>query len=178
MLVLTDCASGPRAALAAPIGWEPNMNAGLRDLGEGHYASAQYYFTASLEIARGTPAKPVWLAYSSWHLGDLYYEHPELGTLRAAEALIDESHAAFAEAYGSQHPVVIPLLLRLSQIHAAPDFPGAPPSHAAIRIRPESGRKSFRYPPSLSKRFLIPRAAGRLHKKPRRGPNAGQSQAF
>ena len=95
------------------------MDAGLRDQGEGQFERARTHFTAALEIARGTPSKPVWLAYSTWHLGDLYYEYAELGTPREVEALLDESYAAFATVYGPQHPVVIPVLLRLSQLHAA-----------------------------------------------------------
>ena len=83
------------------------------------------HYELALEAALEEPGNPNHLAYATWHLGDACFQFPEDCETGDAERKTEISLALFGEHYGPEHPVVIPILLRLSVIKAEIGDPDA-----------------------------------------------------
>lgn len=70
------------------------------------------------ERARAAAHDPRESAYANWHLGDACYRYDGLCGPDEAESTTRVSLALFGDLYGPEHPVVIPILLRLSVLAA------------------------------------------------------------
>ena len=62
--------------------------------------------------------RPDRVAYTRWHQGDMCFKRPSWCPPGEAERATDEAYEIFAVEYGPDHPVVIPVLLRLSEIQS------------------------------------------------------------
>ncbi len=107
------CASG------SPHGgsvWDRQMRLGVESVNRGDPRAGVAHYEQALEAAREEPGKPNHLAYANWHLGDACFRYPESCASGEAERKTQISLALFGGQYGPEHPVVIPILLRLSDI--------------------------------------------------------------
>ena len=113
------CASG------SPHGgsvWDRQMRLGVESVDRGDPRAGVAHYEQALEAAREEPGKPNHLAYANWHLGDACFRYPESCASGEAEQKTQISLALFADLYGPEHPVVIPILLRLSDINTQRAF--------------------------------------------------------
>jgi hypothetical protein len=118
-------------------------------------------FRTALEAARDDARSPNELAYAAWHLGDLCFEHPPLCGQGEAEASTLEALRTFEARYGPEHPVVIPVLLRLAEIREGQGDPAA-----ASELREKADRITDRsFPDShfMRARMGTHRPAADLH---------------
>ena len=98
--------------------WQEQMRAGAELDSSGKPAEALAHYRRALELARQEPHDPVRLAHAAWYVGDVCFENPGLCDRSEAERRVGQSFAIFAALYGPEHPVVIPILLRRSEIAA------------------------------------------------------------
>ena len=114
-LVLAACATG-----GAPGGvensWEGQMRAGGEAFRSSRFAEAADHYHQALAISARQPHQPSRIAYSAWHLGDACFAAPGECPPGTARQRTEESLQIFAALYGPEHPVVIPILLRLADI--------------------------------------------------------------
>jgi hypothetical protein len=122
LLCLTACVSEPEStSLSRDRRWEGQMHEALAAEQAGDVDRARDHFEAAFEIVRTDESpKMLELAYTCWHLGDLYFREPQLirmeGSARS-ERLLEMSLASFQQYYGPEHPVVIPVLLTLGAVY-------------------------------------------------------------
>ena len=116
VLVAAACASGRHSELGGST-WQDEMRAGVESSEEGDEAAAAAAFGRAVGLARLDPLHSDELAYASWHLGDVCFHSPDLCPAGEAERETQISYDLFAAHYGPEHPVVIPILLRLSALH-------------------------------------------------------------
>lgn len=109
------CASAP---LGAVNEWERQMRLAVDSLDQGDARAGVEHYQRAVEAALEEPGDPTQLAYASWHLGDACFRYPDSCAAGEAERKTRISLALFGEQYGPEHPVVIPILLRLSAIEA------------------------------------------------------------
>lgn len=108
------------------------MRAGAEAEGAGRPEDALACYRRALEIALRQSQQPIWLAHTAWYLGDLCFENEDLCASEEAALRTREALAVFAALFGPEHPVVIPVLLRLSEIDARD---GRPARAAALLER-------------------------------------------
>jgi hypothetical protein len=118
------CASDS-APGAANGSWEGQMRSGVDAANSGQPALAIASFERAVELARRDPRRPNRIAYAAWHLGDVCFRQPDLCPTGQAERSTRESLAVFMATYGPEHPVVIPVLLRLAALRDADADPQA-----------------------------------------------------
>lgn len=94
------------------------MRLAVESVNQGDPQAGVSHYELALEAAREEPGNPNHLAYANWHLGDACFRYPESCATGDAERKTQISLALFGEHYGPEHPVVIPILLRLSAIKA------------------------------------------------------------
>jgi hypothetical protein len=111
------CASGT-AHRAIDTSWEYQMRAGAEAAREGRPEEALAFYRQALSLVSEGGHQPVRMAHSAWYVGDVCFEHPDLCEPGEARQQVSRSFALFAALYGPEHPVVIPILLRLSAIDA------------------------------------------------------------
>ena len=113
------------------------MQRGAQAVEAGDAAAGAQQFRVALEIAREDPSGSGVneLAYSAWHLGDLCFKRPGVCEPGEAELRTAESLDLFGDLYGPEHPVVIPVLLRMADIRA-----GEGDEADAARLREKADR--------------------------------------
>lgn len=117
LVTFAGCASEPpRRTLDSS--WEHQMRAGAEAEGAGLHAEALTDYRRAMEIALQESHQPIRLAHTAWYLGDLCFENQDLCEPGEAALRTRESLAVFGALFGPEHPVVIPILLRLSEISA------------------------------------------------------------
>jgi hypothetical protein len=84
---------------------------------QGDRAEARAAFERARELA--FRERPDRIAYTRWHYGDMCFKRPDWCAPGEAERATEQAYEIFAVEYGPEHPVVIPVLLRLSEIRAA-----------------------------------------------------------
>lgn len=94
------------------------MRAGSEEARAGSMAEAAESYRRALALALDQPQQPSRIAYAAWHLGDVCFHSPEACPPGAARQRTEVSYEIFGALYGPEHPVVIPILLRLAEIHA------------------------------------------------------------
>ena len=94
------------------------MRVGIESNQVGDGAAAVEAFGRAVELAGLDPSRPDELAYATWHLGDACFHSPGLCPAGESERETQASYDLFADRYGPEHPVVIPILLRLAALHA------------------------------------------------------------
>jgi hypothetical protein len=92
------------------------MQLAVEAANDGDRRAAMAAFERSLDLARRE--RPDRRAYTRWHQGDTCFKRPRWCPSGEAERATEEAYDIFAIEYGPEHPVVIPVLLRLSEIHA------------------------------------------------------------
>jgi hypothetical protein len=107
--------SVPRATSST---WEFQMQSGVEAVARDEPAVAVEHFGRAIELARQRPRRGNQLANATWHLADVCFRHP--GSCQPGGAWRETlaAYEIFAAHYGPEHPVVIPVLLRLSEIRA------------------------------------------------------------
>ncbi len=94
------------------------MRSGAEQVHGGSMAEAAGSYRRALELAVQQPHQPSRIAYSAWHLGDVCFQSPDVCPPGAARQRTRVSYEVFGVVYGPEHPVVIPILLRLAEIQA------------------------------------------------------------
>jgi hypothetical protein len=128
LLVAMGCASGN--GTSAHVRWHDEMQAAGAAVDEGDAVAGAEHFRQALAASLQEPSNPNEVAYAAWHLGDLCFKHPTACRAGEAEAGTGEALAIFEIHYGPEHPVVIPVLLRMAEIRAGE---GDAASAAALR---------------------------------------------
>lgn len=119
VVLLGGSACASRTPPKVPLSsWQEQMRAGVESAEAGDDASAVEAFGSAVLLARLEPGHPDQLAYASWHLGDVCFRSPQLCPPGEDERETQRSYDLFAAHYGPEHPVVIPILLRLSELRA------------------------------------------------------------
>ena len=160
LLAGAGCASDPVSPFADP-GWERQMRAGVDAANAADPATAIASFERAVEAAQREPENPNRLAYASWHLGDLCFKQPDFCEPGKAERSTRQAFDAFASNYGPEHPVVIPVLLRLGDIRA-----GQGDAEGAEQLREQADRITERWFPEshyIRSRMGAYRPASSLH---------------
>jgi hypothetical protein len=150
----TSCAASPPHA-AHPIRihptWEVHMAAGLDATDVGDHAAAVRHFRRAVRVARNERLPEEELAFSIYRLSETVRTDPQLARDEDAFDLLQESRRHFERAYGSTHPVLMPVWARIAAIQTERgDTEGAAESHAAsdeiaLRAFPESHFMRERY---------------------------------
>jgi hypothetical protein len=117
LLAAVGCATGG-AGTATDSSWEYLMESGEEAARVGGDAEAGDFFGRAMELAIAQPHQPGRLAYSAWRLGDVCFRKPALCPVGEAKLRTGQALAIFSALYGPEHPVVIPILLRLAEIRA------------------------------------------------------------
>ena len=124
------CASAPSPRASAPSAralapspraseWQHQTRLAAESVRSGDPAGAVAHYEEALEAAlEQEPSSVNQLAYANWHLGDACFRYPDSCDERDTDRRTQASLALFAEHYGPEHPVVIPILLRLSLLEA------------------------------------------------------------
>ena len=94
--------------------WEQETRLAVDSIRRGDPQGGVTHYERAREVAR----EPRQSAYANWHLGDACFRYDGLCGPGEAESTTRVSLALFGELYGSEHPVVIPILLRLSVLAA------------------------------------------------------------
>jgi hypothetical protein len=94
------------------------MRAGTDAARAGQSVEAAVHYRRALAISVDPPHQLSRIAYAAWHLGDVCFESPPACAPGEARQRTENSLHVFGALYGPDHPVVIPILLRLSEIHA------------------------------------------------------------
>ncbi len=117
ILLLAACASEPTPS-ANTSSWEYQIQVGIHAVERGELALAIECFERAVALAGLNPRRLNRLASATWHLADVCFKNP--GRCPPGRARRDTlaSYEIFAAHYGPEHPVVIPVLLRLSEIRA------------------------------------------------------------
>jgi len=154
------CAGDPARTGAS---WHEHMQRGALAVEAGDPATGVEQFRQALESAQehGGSEGSNELAYSAWHLGDLCFKHPDLCQPGDAETWTLVSLLAFERLYGPEHPVVIPVLLRMAEIRE-----GEGDGSAAVALRARAdGITARSFPEShyLRSRLGTHRPASGLH---------------
>ncbi len=110
-----SCSSGSGSP---PGRWDEEMKSAREAELAGEPARAAESYRRALGAAARQPHHPGRVAAASWHLGDVCFRHDGLCHPGEARHWTQESFRVFGAIYGPEHPVVIPVLLRLSEIHA------------------------------------------------------------
>lgn len=153
-IAASGCVSAARSGGGEPgmsPAWRARMAAGLDAWDLGQRTTAVRHYRAAVRLAQreGLPAEE--RAFSSYRLGDAIRLHPEAGQGESAMALLDESRRHFERAYGPDHPVLIPVWVRIASLRAAGgDEAAARAARAAadriaVRCFPESHFLRERY---------------------------------
>jgi hypothetical protein len=99
--------------------WQAHMSAGLDAWQTGNVEAAARHYRDAVKVARerGLPAEE--MAFSTYRLGEAIRVRPETARGEAALALFEESRLHFERAYGPDHPVLIPVWVRIASLQAA-----------------------------------------------------------
>lgn len=163
-LTATGCATSPARNGVVPrihAAWEVHMSSGLGCSDLGDLEEAARHYRRAVRVARVEALPREELAFSAYRLGDVLRERPDLARGESALALLDEARAGFADAYGAEHPVLLPVWVRIASIH---DERGEP--EAAEAARAAADRIAVRFFPEghfLRERFGDARPASLLH---------------
>ncbi len=117
----SGCAAATGGGAAAPLihpDWEHHMAAGLDAWAVGDVSSAADQYRLALHLARERQLPAEELAFSSYHLGEAIRLHPTTSRGETALALLDEARRHFQTSYGVEHPVLIPVWVRIAQIQS------------------------------------------------------------
>lgn len=144
-------ASGGTAGPAMSPAWRARMAAGLDAWAIGDRATAIRRYRQAVRLARQRGLPDEELAFSTYRLGDALRLHPEYARGESALALLDEARRHFESAYGCDHPVLIPVWVRIAALQSAAGDPAAARSsretadRIAARFFPESHFLRERY---------------------------------
>lgn len=127
-LTAAGCGSPPpREAEALRIhpNWEVHMASGLACSDLGDLDEAARHYRRAVRVARVEALPEEELAFSVYRLGDVLRERPDLARGETALALLNEARAHFERAYGSEHPVLLPVWARIAALQEAREERGA-----------------------------------------------------
>ncbi len=154
VLATSGCVAAAPGGTVLPLlhpGWQAHMASGLDSWEVGDAEAAADHYRRALGIARSEALAPEELAYSSYRLAEAIRLHPSTSRGESALALLDESRRHFEAAYGTEHPVLIPVWVRLAELRSERgDEEGARSARAAadriaVRFFPESHFLRERY---------------------------------
>ena len=111
VLLGLGCAASPPPQ---SLSWEEETRLAVDSIRGGNPQGGVTHYERAREVAR----EPRQSAYANWHLGDACFRYDGLGGPGEAESTTRVSLVLFGELYGPEHPVVIPILLRLSVLAA------------------------------------------------------------
>lgn len=111
VLLALGCATSPPTPT---LTWEEETRLAVASIRRGDPQGGVAHYERAREVAR----KPQQSAYANWHLGDACFRYGGLCSVGEAESTTQVSLVLFGELYGPEHPVVIPILLRLSVLAA------------------------------------------------------------
>lgn len=94
--------------------WEQETHLAVDSIRRGDPQGGVTHYARAREVAQ----EPRQSAYANWHLGDACYRYDGLCGPGEAETTTRVALALFGAMYGPEHPVVIPILLRLSVLAA------------------------------------------------------------
>ena len=166
--ILIVAAAG--CATAAPGGsldpvlhpeWKHEMEAGLVAWQMGRPDAAASHYRQALHLARHEALPPEELAFSSYRLGDAIRVAPAAARGEDARSLLEEARRHFETAYGTEHPVLIPVWVRLAELRAR-----AADADAAAAARAAADRIAVRFFPEshfLRERYGAARPAAMMH---------------
>ena len=141
--------------------WEVHMSAGLDAAEVGQREDAARHYRRAVDLARLERLPIEELAFSAYRLGDLIRTHPGLARNESALELLDEARRGFEQAYGSEHPVLLPVWARIARLHEE-----AGQIDAAAEARATADRIAVRFFPEahfLRERFGAARPAEIVH---------------
>ena len=150
-------------ALRVHPAWEIHMSAGLDAAEMGELDSAAGHYRSAVHVARFERLPAEELAFSAYRLGDVICQRPEVarGPRESALSLLDEARASFEHAYGTEHPVLLPVWARIAQTHES-----AGQHEEAEAARANADRIAVRFFPEthfLRERFGAARPAAIMH---------------
>lgn len=139
--------------LAAPVrhieplrlhpAWEVQMSAGMDAADVGDVSAAARHFRRAVKLAKQERLPAEERAFASYRLGDLLRLQPDAARGEDVLSLLEESRASFERAYGPDHPVLLPVWMRLALVHDAngatesADVARAAADRIAVRFFPE-----------------------------------------
>jgi hypothetical protein len=163
-LATSGCATAASSGTPEPAihpGWSRQMEAGLDAWQLGHPDAAALHYRRAVQLARKERLPCEELAFSTYHLGEAIRLRPETSRGESALALFEESRGHFEDCFGADHPVLIPVLVRIAALQAETGNP----AQAEI-ARTRADRIAVRFFPAshfLRERFGVSRPAAMLH---------------
>lgn len=170
LVAASGCATAASSGTPEPTihpGWQLHMEAGLAASELGRPAEAERHYRRALELARRESLPREELAFSSYHLAEALRLQSEARGSRGSQrsqtalALFREARRHFEACFGADHPVLIPVWVRIAALEAASGRP-----EAAEAARTTADRIAVRFFPAshfLRDRFGAARPAALLH---------------